>query len=130
MKQLIYTLLLFISVLGSTTGRTLSLGEISITSSLNQALQASITVKNIQGLQTEEIIVSIANKKRFKSAGVEYLHFYRQFKFEIREINENEVSIEIRSHGSVIKPSLNFIIEVQTPTGRSFKQYTLLVEPL
>ncbi|MBV1869841.1 MAG: hypothetical protein KUG76_02955 [Gammaproteobacteria bacterium] len=130
MKRLIYTLTLFICILSSTTGRALSLGEIRINSSLNQALQASITVKNTMGLETKEIIASIANKKRFKSAGVEYLHFYRQLKFKIREINDNEVSIEIRSHDSVIEPFLNFIIEVQTPTGRSFKQYTLLVEPL
>ena len=129
MKTLIFTLLLFVSIFSSSVSSALSLGDINISSVLNQSLRASIQVKNTKELREEEIIVRLASEEYFENSGIEYLHFYKQLKFTVSKTESNDMLIQIRSHDSVVEPFLNFIIEVQTPQGRSFKQYTLLIEP-
>ena len=129
MKTLIFTLLLFVSIFSSSVSSALSLGDINISSVLNQSLRASIQVKNTKELREEEIIVRLASEEYFKKSGIEHLHFYKQLKFTVSKTESNDMLIQIRSHDSVVEPFLNFIIEVQTPQGRSFKQYTLLIEP-
>ena len=129
MKKLFCALLLCVSILTSTAANALSLGEIQIESALNQALRASIQIGNAGDFNDEEIIVRIAEKQQFEKAGIEYLHFYKQLKFIVGKTSGNGAMVRVQSHDAVIEPFLNFIIEVRTPQGRSYKQYTVLVEP-
>ncbi len=129
MKKFFCALLFYVSILTSTVANALSLGEIHIESALNQALRASIQIGNAENFNDEEIVVRIAEKQQFKKAGIEYLHFYKQLKFIVSKTSKNGAVIKVVSHDAVIEPFLNFIIEVRTPQGRSYKQYTLLVEP-
>ena len=129
MKKLFCALLFYVSILTSTVANALSLGEIYIESALNQALRASIQIGNAEKFSDEEIIVRIAEKQQFEKAGIEYLHFYKQLKFMVSKTGVNGAVIKVQSHDAVIEPFLNFIIEVRTPQGRSYKQYTVLIEP-
>jgi pilus assembly protein FimV len=129
MKKLFCALLFYVSIFSSTLCNALSLGEIHIESALNQALRATIQIGNAGDFNSEEIIVRIAEKQKFNKAGIEYLHFYNQLKFIVSKTDENSATVKVQSHDAVVEPFLNFIIEVRTPQGRSFKQYTLLVEP-
>jgi len=132
MKKLFCALLFYVSILTSTVVNALSLGEIHIESALNQALRASIQIGNAENFNDEEIIVRVAEKQQFEKAGIEYLHFYKQLKFIVSKTGGNGgngAMVRVQSHDAVIEPFLNFIIEVRTPQGRSYKQYTVLVEP-
>ena len=129
MKKIFSLLLFFVSIFNSIHSNALSLGNIQIESALNQALRATIQIKNAESFNSEEIIVRVADKKHFTQAGIEYLHFYNQLKFTVSKTGEENIKVKIQSHDPVVEPFLNFIIEMQTPQGKSFKQYTLLVEP-
>lgn len=129
MKKLFYALLFYISILTSSVTNALSLGEIYIESALNQALRASIQIGNAEDFSKEEMFVRIAEKKQFEKAGIEYLHFYKQLKFLVSKTGADSAVIKVESHDAVTEPFLNFIIEVRTPQGRSYKQYTVLIEP-
>ncbi|MBL4607816.1 MAG: hypothetical protein JKY01_08320 [Pseudomonadales bacterium] len=129
MKQLLCIALFYVSIVFSPLCNALSLGDIKVESSLNQALKATIQIRKAGDYDDKEVIVRIAEKKQFDKTGIEYRHFYSQLKFTVRKTNEDTAVIHIQSHDAVVEPSLNFIIEVQTPQGRSFKQYTVFIEP-
>lgn len=124
-KYLFTFLLLFVS----SNGKALSLGEIHIHSSLNQSLHATVDINKAENVHSEEIIAKVADKKHFKQSSINYQHFFNQLKMDVRKVREDKAEITIRSHDPVIEPFLNFIIEVITPSGKTYRQYTLLIEP-
>jgi pilus assembly protein FimV len=107
----------------------LGLGDISLRSSLNEPLDASIEIYDVQGLQAAEIMVSLADAQDFQRVGVERFFFLTDLRFEVVFGAGGTRSIRVRSGQPITEPYVNFLVEVLWPSGRMLKEYTLLLDP-
>ena len=125
MKRTLLSTLVITSTLGLNANVfALGMGELELKSTLNQPLQAEIELTNIDDLTEWEIKPSLASDGDFDRAGVEKLFFLSDIDFEVKGNR-----ILLTSDKSVTEPFLNFLVQVNWPSGRILREYTLLLDP-
>ncbi|MEK9713283.1 MAG: hypothetical protein VW258_12020, partial [Thalassolituus sp.] len=102
----------------------LGLGEMEISSALNQPLRGEIRLIDTDGLSALEIKPALASVRDFEQAGVERYQFLTQMKFSV-----NGDRIVVTTRDPVNEPFLNFLVELNWPSGRVLREYTLLLDP-
>jgi pilus assembly protein FimV len=107
----------------------LTLGNLTLYSSLNQPLQASIEILNANNLAANEILPNLASADDFKLANLERPNFLSDIKCEIIENNKNNKVIFISTANPIQHPSIELLIEIHWPEGRMLKEYSLLLTP-
>ncbi len=107
----------------------LGLGDLSVKSSLNQPLEAEISLLEVRDLTSVEIKSQLASPEDFSKAGVGREFFLTGLKFT-PVLNANGKSvIRVTSANPVKEPYLNFLVEVLWPNGRLLREYTILLDP-
>jgi pilus assembly protein FimV len=116
------------SLLASPLASALGLGEVRLNSTLNQPLNAEISLLDVRDLSAEQIIVSLASPADFERNGVDRLYFYTEFKFEVDLQNPAGPVVKVTSRNPVREPYLNFLVEARWTAGRLLREYTLLMD--
>lgn len=125
MKRTLLSTLVITSTLGLNANVfALGMGELELKSTLNQPLKAEIELTNVEDLTEWEIKPSLASDGDFDRAGVEKLFFLSDIDFEVKGNR-----IILSSDKSVTEPFLNFLVQVNWPSGRVLREYTLLLDP-
>jgi pilus assembly protein FimV len=106
----------------------LGLGEVKLKSTLNQPLSAEVQLLDTKGLSPEQIIVSLASVGEFERNGLDFVHFYSEFMFEVALDNPGGPVVRITSRNPVREPYLNFLVEAKWTSGRLLREYTLLMD--
>ncbi|QDD88562.1 Motility protein FimV [Pseudomonas oryzihabitans] len=106
----------------------LSLGDIQLNSALNQPLDATINLSDLRDLGTGDLRPSLASPAEFSRAGVDRAFFLNDLKFT-PEVRNGRTVIHITSARPVREPYLNFLLEVNWPSGRIVREYTVLLDP-
>lgn len=101
-----------------------ALGEIEVTSHLNQALVATIPVTTNKPGEMEGATVELANNEEFERAGMERSEFLSALRFEVRD-----GYIKITSKGIVRDPFVSFLLDVRWIGGHLLREYTVLLDP-
>ena len=118
-----------LTALSSGIAQALGLGEATVSSSLNQPLAAEIELVNIRDLEENEILTGLADREEFQRVGVERAFFLSDLRFKV-ELNSNgKAVIKVSSSKPVREPFLNFLVEVNWPSGRLLREYALLIDP-
>ncbi len=118
----------FASLALSNFASALGLGEVKLKSTLNQPLSAELQLLDTKGLSPEQIIVSLASVGDFERNGLDYVHFYSEFRFEVALDSPGGPVVRITSTNPVREPFLNFLIEAKWTSGRLLREYTLLMD--
>ncbi|MEZ5550453.1 MAG: FimV/HubP family polar landmark protein [Pseudomonadales bacterium] len=113
----------------STPAWSLGLGEIDLQSALNEEFVASIELLDAQGLQPDEVLVSLASTEDFNRVGVERFFFLTDLKFQVISAANGSAQVQITSSRPITEPYLNFLVQVLWPSGRLLKEYTVLLDP-
>lgn len=124
-------LVIVLAIVGlSTASRSsaLGLGEIMLNSSLNKPLSADIQLLQVRDLTANEVIVRLASREDFQRAGVERTSFLDNITFSVDLSDRSRPLIRLRSKTLVTEPYLNFLLEIQWPSGRLLREYTLLMD--
>lgn len=117
------------SVFSSGLAHALGLGDLSVKSSLNQPLDAEISLLEVRDLTSIEIKTKLASAEEFSKAGIDRQFFLTGLKFT-PVINANGKSvIRVTSANPVKEPYLNFLVEILWPNGRLLREYTVLLDP-
>ncbi len=122
---------LFVSVLGamaSPLSYSLGLGEITLNSNLNQPLDADIKLLQVRDLTKEEIFAQLGTGEDFRRRGVERIFFLQDIRFDVRLDNPGGPIVKLTSQKPVIEPFLIFIVQLEWPSGRAQREYTLLMD--
>jgi pilus assembly protein FimV len=127
-KALRYVGLLGMAALLSAHVYAIGLGEIQLKSALNDPLNAEIPLFQVKGLGENDILVGIAPKDDFEAAGIDRLFFLSSLKFSLDLNNPKGPLVHITTDAPVREPYLNFLLEVQWPSGRLLREYTLLMD--
>ena len=106
----------------------LGLGEIQVTSTLNEKLEARIDLISVVPEDAEVMIVKLASREAFIKSGLDRPHMLTDLRFGT-SVKEEHVYITISSAKPVREPSLSFLIEVDWPNGHLIREYTILLEP-
>ncbi len=117
-----------VGILYSGFASALGLGEITLKSQFNQPLNAEIRLLKVRDLSKEEIFTALASREDFKLVGVDRLFFLSSFDFEVILKDLSNPIIKVTSSKPITEPYLNFLVEVQWPSGRLLREYTLLLD--
>ena len=110
------------------TAYTLGLGEIEVSSALNQKLKANIELLSATPEDAETLIVKLASRKEFTRAGLDRPYLLNDLRFK-SEVIDGVPHIIVTSGSPIREPFLNFLVEIDWPNGRLLREYTVLLDP-
>lgn len=104
------------------------LGEITLDSALNQPLRAHIQLLDVGKLDASQINVALASPAEFDRAGVERGLLLAQLKFAVQMERDGSGQIIVSTTDEITEPYLDFLVGVSWPSGRTLREYTLLLD--
>lgn len=116
-----------VSALGGNAALALGLGEIKLNSTLNQPLNAEISLLQTRGLGENEIRVRLASPEDFERAGVDRSYLLSELRFDV-DYSGSQPVLRVTSGVPIREPFLNFLVETRWPSGRLLREYTLLMD--
>ncbi|MET4160442.1 pilus assembly protein FimV [Marinobacterium sp. MBR-111] len=118
------------AALGVSQAHALGLGEIQVNSALNEPLDAEIKLTQVRDLSPLQIQPRMAAMDEYSlSGGVSQGRYLRDIQFQVLLTPDGAGSIRLRSNEPIQEPFLNFMVEVNWPSGRMVREYTLLLDP-
>ena len=110
-------------------GGTLGVGNIRLHSGLNQPLRAEITLHGVAEKARGAIDVRLASPEDFRRAGLDRPEVLSQLRFDVDTRGNGVAVVHVKSRKPIKEPFLNFLVEVNWPSGRLLREYTLLLDP-
>jgi len=118
-----------ICLLASNVAFTLGVGNIEVKSALSEPLNAEIQLFSVRPGEGDNIRVSLATLKEFTDAGIDRTLNLSYLKFKVIEKGDGNAYIKVYSERPIREPFLNFLVDVDWPSGRLLREYTLLLDP-
>lgn len=116
------------AMMSASSAYALGMGDMELDSALNQPLNARIKLLKASELEDWEIKPNLASPDEFQKSGVEHVFFLNSLKFAIERVGE-DVFVRVISDQPVVEPFLNFLVQIDWPSGRLLREYTLLLDP-
>jgi pilus assembly protein FimV len=107
----------------------LGLGEINVSSFLNQPLRAEIDVISARPGEIDNLLVSLASSDSFARAGLSRPNHLTDLRFEVKKEGGDQATIIVTSKNVVKEPFLNFLVEADWSKGRVLREFTVLLDP-
>ena len=107
----------------------LGMGEIRVKSALNEPLYAEIALFQIKNLSPLQIKSRMADLNDFALSGLSTQRALSNVRFQVRVRPNGTGRIILTSTLPVTEPFMNFLVEVNWPSGRLIREYTLLLDP-
>ena len=104
------------------------LGKITVLSGLGQPLRAELEV-NSSREEMSGLVARLAPADAFKQAGVDYSSVLYDLRFSLEKRPDGKQVVKISSAKPVNEPFLDFLVELNWPTGRLVREYTFLLDP-
>ncbi len=111
-----------------TEAHAIGLGEIKLRTNLNEPLKADIQLLQVKDLSENEILVNLASKDDFAKAGVDRDFLLTSLRFRLDLADPKNPRVVVTTEQPIREPYLNFLVEVQWPSGRLLREYTLLMD--
>jgi pilus assembly protein FimV len=106
----------------------IGLGDIKLHSALNEPLRAEIKLIDVKDLTENQIIVDLAPADDFTRAHVDRDFMLNSLRFRLDLDNPRDPKVVVTTQQPIREPFLNFLVEVQWPSGRLLREYTLLMD--
>ncbi|MEW9623123.1 FimV/HubP family polar landmark protein [Rhodanobacter geophilus] len=121
--------LLVALALGSGHALALDLGQIRVKSALGQPLLAEIPVQQATPAELQQLSVQLASGDEFARAGVAGGRPSVPLHFDVVDGGNGHKLIRITSEAAVNDPFLDLLIEIHGGSGKSVREYTILLDP-
>lgn len=107
----------------------LGLGRLQVQSALGETLRAEIDVTSLSPEEASNLKVRVAAPDTYRTAGVEYNAVLPGTQVELRRRADGRPYLRLTSDRGVQEPFVDVILEMNWPTGRLVREYTLLFDP-
>ncbi len=108
----------------------LGLGEIEVSTFLNQPLKAEIEVLSARPGEIDDLLVSLASREAFDKAGLERPADLSKLRFKVEKSEDGQSARVLVSTKTPVKePFLNFLVEADWAKGRLLREFTILLDP-
>ncbi len=105
-----------------------SLGKITVLSGLGQSLRAAIKISASRA-ELAGMTARLADQKVFREAGIDYSSTLHDLRFAIGKRSNGTPVIKVSSGNPVNEPFLDFLVELNWPSGPVVREYTFLLDP-
>lgn len=106
------------------------LGAITVSSFLNQRLNATIPISNFGAkVDYNNFAVDLADKDKFQQSGIKFNPELASLNFTVVKTNSGNV-VKISSSRPIKSPVLSFVLHYQVNNNDFYRQYTVLLDPL
>ena len=116
-------------VLWGTHAHALSLGRITVQSTLGEALRAEIDVREISAEEATTLKTGIAAPEAFKSSGLQYNPVVADVQVQFQRRADGRTFIRLTSERVITEPFLDLLLEATWASGRLARDFTLLFDP-
>ena len=106
----------------------LGLGDLTVNSSLNEPLEATIELLGLDGLTSGQIQARLGSVDEFERANINRDFLIDDIQLEIIILSREQGILRLTSEEPVIEPFLSMVINVGWPTGRLMRDYTALID--
>ncbi|EPJ45440.1 MAG: hypothetical protein OFPII_28040 [Osedax symbiont Rs1] len=107
----------------------LGMGDIRVKSALNEPLHAEIELFQVKNLSPLQIKSRMADLNDFALSGLATQRALTAVRFQTRVRANGTGRIILTSKLPITEPFMNFLVEVNWPSGRLIREYTLLLDP-
>jgi pilus assembly protein FimV len=108
----------------------LGLGDIRLSSALNEPLRAEIELLSATPDELTNITVQLASAETFARYGIDRPLYLTRLQFEVSKSGRSDGNIiRIRSVDPIREPFLTFLVEASWSRGRLLREYTVLLDP-
>ena len=118
-------LLLLIPALASALG----LGKLKLNSALNEPFDARIRLLSPTADELDSLEVGLADNAAFARVNMDRPAVLGRLRFTLDRAERGADTIHITSADPIREPFLQFLIEINWPNGRLFREYTVLLDP-
>lgn len=115
--------------LSATQAWALSLGRISVQSSLGEPLRAEIDIPSITPEEAATLKASVASPAAFTAAGLEYSAAMTGLQATLARRADGRAYLRLTTDKAVNDPYIDMILEASWATGRIVRDYTMLFDP-
>jgi pilus assembly protein FimV len=129
MTRLLPRLLLTSALLSPVTLYALGLGEIRLTSALNQPFNADIELIAPTNEELASLKVGLASPDLFSRYGIDRPAYLGSFNFSVNRTRDGRATIKVTSNRSVTEPFVTLLVEASWARGRLLREYTVLLDP-
>ena len=106
----------------------LGLGELTLHSALDEPFNAEIELVNIGDADENQIFVGLASNEDFERAGVAREFHLLNLKFKADLSDAEHPVVKVSSKESIKEPYLDFVAQLEWPSGRLLREYTLFLD--
>ncbi len=114
--------------LASVAVQAAGLGKLTIFSGLGQPLRAEMEI-SAKPEELAGMTARLASADVFKQAGVEFSQVLSGLRFDVEKRAGGKSVVKLTSARPVNDPFLDFLVELNWPTGRLIREYTFLLDP-
>lgn len=106
----------------------LGLGEMQVTSVINEPLAATIPVLNSDGIQQSELIVALGSNSDYEATGITWDFSHSELQFDVAYAANGSLIVNVTSSRPIREPYLNVLVQARWPAGRLLMEYTVLLD--
>ncbi|MGE3317709.1 MAG: FimV/HubP family polar landmark protein [Candidatus Berkiella sp.] len=108
----------------------IGLGNIVLHSHLNEPLDAEIALKDLKGVEPNDVIATVADQQAYEEAGLQPIGWLTSIMFQVvKDEVAGRPVLKLVTKDVVKDPFVDLLIEVKWPGGRLLREYTLLLDP-
>ncbi|EEG08931.1 FimV/HubP family polar landmark protein [Pseudogulbenkiania ferrooxidans] len=105
------------------------LGKINVRSYLGETFRAEINLTDVNAAELSSARVGLAGMDTFRDLNVDYSGILSSLKFSVEPSGRGAI-VRVSSSAPINEPYLRFVVEARTSSGRSVREYTVLLDPI
>lgn len=107
----------------------MGLGQMDVQSYLGSPLHAQIGLLFPGEYETSEIRVNLARHDVYSRFDARYVASHGDLQFDVVTQPDGSKAILVRSSKRIVEPFLDIVVELNWPTGTTYRRYNLLLDP-
>src|SRR5690606_11761018 len=107
----------------------LGLGDIRLSSALNEPLRAEIQLLSATPEELSNLKVALAPAATFERYGIDRPFYLTRLQFRVQEAGPNGATVRVTSSEPLTEPFVTFLVEATWSSGRLLREYTVLLDP-
>ncbi len=107
----------------------LGLGNMRVSSALDEPLVAEIELTSVQDKDLETLEVSLGSREDFGLAGVERPEYLKYLEFTVDRRTDGRPVVRVTSKLPAKEPYLHFVVALSWAGGKLVREYTALLDP-
>ncbi len=105
------------------------MGSIKVTSALGQPFRAEIELTSVAKDEIDLITAKLATPEQYREARLERPDGLAGLRFSVAKRANGEPYLRVTSTQPINEPFLNLLIQLDWPSGRLLREYTVLLDP-